>query len=42
MKTAKLLVTFLTLSIVATLLGCSNTAQSPDVTDGIRKSLDQA
>jgi osmotically-inducible protein OsmY len=41
MKTAKLLVTFLTLSILATLLGCSNTTQSPDVTDGIRKSLDQ-
>jgi len=42
MKTAKLLLTFLTLVIVATLLGCSNTPQSPDVTDGIRKSLDQA
>jgi osmotically-inducible protein OsmY len=37
-----LLVTFLTLLIVGTLLGCSSTPQSPDVTDGIRKSLDQA
>jgi hyperosmotically inducible protein len=42
MKTNKLLVTLLTLLIVGTLLGCSSTPQSPDVTDGIRKSLDQA
>jgi hyperosmotically inducible periplasmic protein len=42
MKTAKLLVTFVALLIVGTLLGCSATPQSPDVADGIRKSLDQA
>ena len=42
MKTAKLLVTLLTLLIIGTLLGCSDTAQSLDVTDSIRKSLDQA
>src|ERR1700737_2843715 len=42
MKTARLLVTLLTLLIVGTLLGCSSTTKSPDVSDGIRKSLDQA
>jgi hyperosmotically inducible periplasmic protein len=42
MKTVKLLVTLLTLLIVGTLLGCSGTTKSPDVSDGIRKSLDQA
>lgn len=42
MKTVKLLVTLLTLLIIGTLLGCSGTTKSPDVADGIRKSLDQA
>ena len=42
MKTLKLLVTLLPLLIVGTLLGCSSTTKSPDVSDGIRKSLDQA
>jgi osmotically-inducible protein OsmY len=41
MKTARLLVTLLTLLIVGTLLGCSSTTKSPDVSDSIRKSLDQ-
>jgi osmotically-inducible protein OsmY len=42
MKTARLLVTLLAIFIVGTLLGCSGTTKSPDVSDGIRKSLDQA
>jgi hypothetical protein len=42
MKTVRLLVIFLTLSIVGTLAGCSGTTKSPDVSDSIRKSLDQA
>jgi hyperosmotically inducible periplasmic protein len=42
MKTGRLLVTLLTLLIVGTLLGCSSTTKSPDVSDSIRKSLDQA
>lgn len=42
MKTNKLLVPVLTLLIIAILAGCSGTTQSPDVTEGIRKSLDQA
>src|ERR1039457_1887315 len=42
MKTARLLVPFLTLLIVGTLSGCSSTpTKSPDVSDSIRKSLDQ-
>jgi osmotically-inducible protein OsmY len=41
MKTARLLVTLLTLLIVGTLLACSSTTKSPDVSDSIRKSLDQ-
>jgi hypothetical protein len=40
MKKVKLLLTLLTLLIVGTLLGCSGTTKSPDVSDGIRKSLD--
>jgi osmotically-inducible protein OsmY len=32
----------LTLLIVGTLAGCSGTTNSPDVSDSIRKSLDQA
>jgi hyperosmotically inducible protein len=42
MKTARLLVTLFTLFIVGTLLGCSTATKSPDVSDSIRKSLDQA
>jgi hyperosmotically inducible protein len=42
MKTARLFVTLLTLFIVGTLLGCSSATNSPDVSDSIRKSLDQA
>jgi osmotically-inducible protein OsmY len=42
MKTRKLLVTLLTLFIVGTLTGCSSTTKSPDVSESIRKSLDQA
>lgn len=42
MKTVRLLVTLLTLLIVGTLAGCSGTTKSPDVSDSIRKSLDQA
>src|ERR1035438_3385355 len=40
MKTLRSLVTLLTLSIA--LAGCSGTTKSPDVSDGIPKSLDQA
>jgi hyperosmotically inducible periplasmic protein len=36
------LVTLLTLLIVGTLAGCSGTTKSPDVSDSIRKSLDEA
>ena len=42
MKTGRLLVTLLTLSIVGTLAGCSGIRKSPDVSDSIRKSLNQA
>jgi hyperosmotically inducible protein len=42
MKTVRLLAIFLTLSIVGTLAGCSGPTKSPDVSDSIRKSLDQA
>ena len=42
MRTVRLLVPFLTLLIVGTLSGCSSTpTKSPDVSDSIRKSLDQ-
>jgi hyperosmotically inducible protein len=41
-KTLKLLATLLALFIVAALSGCSGTTKSPDVSDGIRKSLDKA
>ena len=40
MKTLRSLMSLLTLSIA--LAGCSGTTKSPDVSDGIRKSLDQA
>src|SRR5665811_1288078 len=43
MKTLKLCLGLLALLVVVTLVGCSGTArQSPDVSDSIRKSLDQA
>ena len=42
MKTVKLLVAMLTLIIAGSLAGCSGTTKSPDVSDSIRKSLDQA
>jgi osmotically-inducible protein OsmY len=43
MKTLKLCLSLLALVVVVTLVGCSGTArQSPDVSDSIRKSLDQA
>ena len=43
MKTLKLCLGLLALVAVVTLVGCSGTAkQSPDVSDSIRKSLDQA
>src|ERR1700687_1218603 len=43
MKTLKLCLGLLGLVVVVTLVGCSGTArQSPDVSDSIRKSLDQA
>ena len=42
MKTLRLLVTLLPLLIVGTLAGCSGTTKSPDVSDTIRNSLDQA
>jgi hyperosmotically inducible periplasmic protein len=43
MKTLKLVLTLLTLLVLGTLVGCSSTAaKSPDVSDNIRKSLDQA
>src|ERR1039457_2591551 len=41
MKKVRLSVTLLTLLIVGTLAGCSGTTKSPDVSDSIRKSLDQ-
>ncbi len=43
MKTIKLLFTMLGLVVTGILVGCSTTAaKSPDVSDSIRKSLDQA
>ena len=42
MKKLRLSVTMLTLLAVGALAGCSGTAASPDVSDRIRKSLDQA
>src|ERR1035441_6987675 len=43
MKTTKLLVTLLMLLAIGTMLGCSGpSSKSPDVSDNIRKSLDQA
>jgi hyperosmotically inducible periplasmic protein len=42
MKTIKLLLALLTLIVVGSMLGCSKASASPDVSNGIRKSLDQA
>ena len=42
MKAVRLLVSLVTLLIVGILVGCSGTTNSPDVSDTIRKSLDQA
>jgi hyperosmotically inducible protein len=42
MKMVRLSVTLLTLLIVGILAGCLGTAKSPDISDSIRKSLDQA
>jgi hyperosmotically inducible protein len=42
MKKLRLSVAMLTLLAVGTLAGCSGTAASPDVSNSIRKSLDQA
>jgi hyperosmotically inducible periplasmic protein len=43
MKAKKLLVVLLTLFAIGTVVGCSKfSAKSPDVSDSIRKSLDQA
>jgi len=42
MKSLNLSVAALALLTIATLAGCSNTAASPDVSAGIRTSLDQA
>src|ERR1700681_2887928 len=41
MKKVRLSVTLLTLLIVGILAGCSGTTKSPDISDSIRKSLDQ-
>jgi hypothetical protein len=42
MKTARWLIPLLTLLIVGTLAGCSEIPKSPDISDTIRKSLNQA
>jgi len=43
MKTTKLLLALLSLLVLGSMLGCSRaSAKSPDVSDSIRKSLDQA
>src|SRR6478609_3424362 len=43
MKTLKLCLSLLALLVVVTLVGCSGRdRQSPDVSDSVRKSLDQA
>ena len=42
MKTHKLSLSLLALLVVGTLVGCSTSTKSPDVSDSIRKSLDQA
>ena len=42
MKTTKLFLALLALLALGSMLGCSASANSPDVSDSIRKSLDQA
>ncbi len=42
MKMLKLFLTLLALLVVGTLVGCSTPTKSPDVSDSIRKSLDEA
>jgi hyperosmotically inducible periplasmic protein len=42
MKTIKLFFAFLTLLGLGSMLGCSASAKSPDISDSLRKSLDQA
>jgi hyperosmotically inducible protein len=42
MKTHKLGLSLLAILVVGTLVGCSMSTRSPDVSDSIRKSLDQA
>jgi len=42
MKTHKLSLSLLALLAVGTLVGCSTSTKSPDVSDSVRKSLDQA
>jgi hyperosmotically inducible protein len=42
MKTNHLLVTLLALAAIGTMVGCKPSTKSPDLTDAIRKSLDQA
>ena len=42
MKTHKLCLTLLAMLVVGLFVGCSTSTKSPDVSDSIRKSLDQA
>jgi hyperosmotically inducible periplasmic protein len=42
MKTTKLLAIVLALLVIGATVGCKTSAKSPDVSDSIRKSLDQA
>ena len=42
MKTTKLLIAVLALLALGTMVGCKPSTKSPDVSDSIRKSLDQA
>jgi osmotically-inducible protein OsmY len=42
MKTTKMFVTLLALLAIGAIVGCRPSAKSPDVSDSIRKSLDQA
>jgi hyperosmotically inducible periplasmic protein len=42
MKTCAALLSILTMLTIGNLAGCSNTSKSPDVSDAIRKNLDQS
>ena len=42
MKPLRLCIAIVSLLAVGILAGCTGTAKSPEVSDGIRKSLDQA